>query len=181
MLLSQSVWNSDTSTLNKQTNVREDDCELDSHDDYNRKQIDYRLLNFSDSGYLSDLVIDDSRIRDGTLGNIATATKSKTDKIRVCRSIITTPFMGAGQAASTLTDSELRGELGSKRKSCNGISGIAINRFVPLIPELADSIQDPNHLVESKWVRGGMPTRMTIRNMDYLKSCGTKPNTFPSL
>jgi len=123
------------------------------------------------------MVQNDSRIRDGTLGNISTQTKHKSDKILECRPFITTPFMGAGQASSSNTDTQsdlLRGEYSSKRKSCNELSGISINRFIPLIPEIKREVQNPKHIIETAWVRGGKHTRMTLRNMDYMKSCGIK-------
>ena len=178
MLLNQSTWRPDNLNLNKQTNLAEDECELKSHDLYNNKQADYRFKTFNDdSRIIGGIVQSDSRIRDGTLGNIITQTKNKSDKILECRPYITTPFMGAGQASSTSTDTQtdLRtGEFSSKRKSCNELSGISINRFIPLIPEIKREIQNPKNTIETAWVRGGKHTRMTLRNMDYMKSCGFK-------
>lgn len=178
MLLNQSQWRTNTPDLNKKTNINEDECELDSHNEYNNKQFNYNLLNFTENGEkLDTYVTNDSKIRNGTLGNISTQTKSKVDKILTCRPYITTPFMGAGQASSTEADIQsglMMGEFSSKRKSCNELSGISINRFIPLIPEIKKTIQDPKHIIESAWIRGGMHTRMTVRNMDYIKSCGTR-------
>lgn len=175
MLLNQSVWQGSSNDLNRQTSINLDDCEVDSRDRYNDSQAKYTLLNFADNE-IAAVIGDDSNLRYGVLGNLQTAPHHKYEKIPVCTAplSLTSPYMGAGSAGSTIPDQEPRAETTSKRKTCNGISGLAINRFVPLIPELQDSIQDPRHLIESGWIRGGMHTRMTIRNADYLKSCGIK-------
>lgn len=177
MLLNQSQWRTDPEDMNKQTNVRGDECEVNSHNQYNKSQANYTMLNFSENGsQLGNFVKNDSKIRNGTLGNILTQGKSKVDKILTCRPYITTPFMGAGQASSEETDIQsklIMGVYSTSRKSCNELSGISIDRFIPLLPAIKKEVQNPNNIIESGWVRGGMHTRMTVRNMDYIKSCNS--------
>ena len=68
----------------------------------------------------------------------------------------------------------LYGELTNYGKSSNSLSGISINRFIPLIPSIRENIQDPEHIVPSYWVNGGLSTRNNLKNINYLKSCGKK-------
>mgnify|MGYP001369337309 CR=1 FL=1 len=48
--------------------------------------------------------------------------------------------------------------------------------FTPLIGHLQENVQNPEHLVEEVaedgWVRGGSPSRLVIRDVDYLQRCG---------
>ena len=46
---------------------------------------------------------------------------------------------------------------------------------MPMVSCLKKNIQDPKHLVPEYWVRGGMDTRTIVRNINYMKSCGLKP------
>ena len=46
--------------------------------------------------------------------------------------------------------------------------------FIPLVPHLAENVQNVDHIIPTYWVRGGMSTRTIVRNIDYLKSCGIK-------
>ena len=51
---------------------------------------------------------------------------------------------------------------------------VSIDRFVPMVSCLKN-IQDPRNLIPEYWVRGGMDTRTIVRNINYMKSCGMKP------
>jgi len=48
------------------------------------------------------------------------------------------------------------------------------NNFIPMIPCLANTIQDPDHIVP-KWTNGGMPSRILVR-----KLCDYQPSPQPS-
>lgn len=51
------------------------------------------------------------------------------------------------------------------RKQCDHLSESEINNnFIPLIPCLAKTIQDPDHIVP-KWTNGGMPSRIMVRKI----------------
>lgn len=63
---------------------------------------------------------------------------------------------------------------GEITKDKSSIRGKEIDRFVPLIPELEEQVQNPKNLIPTYWVRGGMDTKTVIRNMDYLQTCGLK-------
>lgn len=76
------------------------------------------------------------------------------------------------------TESKLiHGELTHSRRECNVLSGVTIPHFfTPLVPHLKDNVQNPEHLIEEVaedgWVRGGTPSRLLIRDIDYLQRCG---------
>ena len=98
----------------------------------------------------------------------------KCDKLLQARPFITVPFMGAGNTCILNADVESKLKFGEDTfvpKSMNELSGITIDRFIPLIPCIKDNIQDPIHLIPSSWVRGGADTRAVIRNIDYRKQC----------
>ena len=114
---------------------------------------------------------DGSQIRQGKYGNIVTHDKTKRENQRSDR--FNPPFKGAQtMALNPDVMSELySGEYTIDRRSTRCKT---IDRFVPLIPELENQIQNPKNLIPEYWVRGGMDTKTVIRNIDYLKSCGLK-------
>ena len=85
------------------------------------------------------------------------------------------PYMGRGQGILEYTDinSKLNfGEDTRTSKSNNITSSYSANNFIPLVPNIAENIQNPEHIIPTYWVRGGMSTRVVLNNIDYLKSCG---------
>jgi len=44
------------------------------------------------------------------------------------------------------------------------------DRFVPLIPSLQKSVQDPKHIIPTMWKRGGEDTREMVKNIDYVST-----------
>jgi hypothetical protein len=89
--------------------------------------------------------------------------------------------MGRGTTNPVLENKIRTGEDTGQRKQCNTLSGIYIDRFVPLVPCLAKNIQNPVHLVTEiarpDWVWGGLPSRDLIRNSNYLSKCGYVKNS----
>ena len=72
----------------------------------------------------------------------------------------------------------LPGEDTVTTRPCNVLSGVStLDRvMVPLVPHLEENVQNPEHIVEEVaddgWVRGGSPSRLVIRDVDYLQRCG---------
>ena len=135
----------------------------------------YQSTNFDGRGVYVD---NGSKLRNGVSGNIITSEKSKETKLLNARSLATTPFKGAGY--STLKNPDIRsdliiGKLTRKSKKNMDLAGVSIDRFMPMVSCLKKNIQDPKHLVPEYWVRGGMDTRTIVRNINYMKSCGLKP------
>lgn len=54
----------------------------------------------------------------------------------------------------------------------SALSGITIDRFDPLVPELKKEIQDPEHIVPTAWVRGGQDTRAETRTLSFVGAQG---------
>lgn len=93
----------------------------------------------------------------------------------------TVPYMGRGPLSDAGLEIILQaGEDTSQKRQCNTLSGVYIDRFVPLVPCLEQNVQNPVHLVEEvaskDWIRGGIPSRDIVRNTDYLKKCGYQYN-----
>lgn len=87
------------------------------------------------------------------------------------------PYMGKGSGIIEYTDvnSKLNfGEDTRTKKSNNNISSYSADTFIPLVPHIAENIQNPKHIIPEYWVRGGMSSRVVTSNIDYLKSCGFK-------
>ena len=64
------------------------------------------------------------------------------------------------------------GEETRSSKSANATSSYSADNFIPLVPSLAENVQNVDHIIPTFWVRGGMSSRAVIRNIDYMKSCG---------
>ena len=89
----------------------------------------------------------------------------------------TVPFMGRGYLQPNLESELIFSEDTKVKKSCNTLSGITIpQQFTPLIDHLSYNVQNPNHIVQEavdpSWIRGGNPTQLIIRDLDYSSRCG---------
>ena len=118
---------------------------------------------------------------DSTIRNAHNLTNMRYIQQLYTRPYSTVPYMGRGPLADAALETILQsGEDTSQKKQCNTLSGVYVDRFVPLVPCLKQNIQDPIHLVEEvasrDWIRGGIPSRDIVRNTDYLKKCGYKYN-----
>jgi hypothetical protein len=53
-------------------------------------------------------------------------------------------------------------------RSVNVLSGVSINRFTPMLESIAQTIQNPQHIIpedaKDGWVRGGMSSRNMVRD-----------------
>jgi len=85
------------------------------------------------------------------------------------------PLMSSGQSVLKNPDLSSRlkfGEDTRSKKSQNCTGAYSADNFIPLVPAIAENIQNVDHIIPTYWVRGGMSSRSVIRNVDYLKSCG---------
>lgn len=134
----------------------------------------YQNKNVDRSGHFVD---EESFIRNGDAGNKITSEKKKVTKLLQERPYITIPYMGAGQTSIGEPDiwSKLQGgETTRTGKGCDSLAGVSINRFTPLVPCLAENVQNVQHIIPTHWVRGGMDTRGEIRNINYYRECGIR-------
>jgi hypothetical protein len=116
----------------------------------------------------------DSKLRI-TDGNLLTHFKCKNQLWQ--RPYLTIPYMGRGSGNPCVETILKPGEDTSQQKPCNVLAGNERNNnFIPLIPCIKDNIQKPEHLIPDSaltgWVRGGLPSRQIVRNMDYMGKCG---------
>ena len=92
------------------------------------------------------------------------------------RPYMTVPYAGRGPGNVEIETQIQPGESTGSKRSCNTLSGITIpNYFTPLIDHLAANVQNEKHIVEEavdpSWVRSGVPSRLLIRDVDYLQRC----------
>ena len=96
------------------------------------------------------------------------------------RSYNTVPYMGKGHGDINKENSLRSSEDTYQNRPCNNLAGIHIDRNIPQIPCIKESIQNVIHIIpeenDCNWVRGGQPSRQIIKNADYLKKCGYKYN-----
>lgn len=118
----------------------------------------------------------ESNLRNGVSGNSLTTDKEKTSKLLNARPF-NVGYMGAGQTYVkdvTLNSQIVQGVDTRVKKSSDSLSGVSMDRFIPLVPCLEKNVQDTKHIIPEYWVRGGMSTRGLIQNIDYYKMCGIK-------
>ena len=96
------------------------------------------------------------------------------------RPYLTTPYMGRGEGNVKIENKLLPSEDTFQSKSCNNLAGVYIDRFTPQLPCIRKQFNDSRYTIpednDSKWVRGGKPSRQMIRDKEYLKKCGYKYN-----
>ena len=183
--------------LHYKTNLRDDKCFVDVHTRQSMGPGKYQVSNnnhcecgipdvvktatnvpmlFFRNGYgVAGCSIDgDTKLRVG-----------KTRKFPKCpnqlftRPYLTVPYMGRGSGNMNLETQIVPGEDTSQKRQCNVLSGITIpHYFTPLIDHVKDNIQNPVHIIPEAaldgWVRGGSPSRLIVRDIDYLERCGYK-------
>ena len=82
---------------------------------------------------------------------------------------------GDSELKNTDLSSQLKfGKETRTNKSTNSLKNYSVDNFIPLVPYLAENVQNTEHIIPTYWVRGGMSSRTVVRNIDYLKSCGLK-------
>jgi len=87
------------------------------------------------------------------------------------------PYMGAGETHIVNPDLYSKITSGTDtrvKKAADSLAGVSIDRFIPLVPCLAENVQNTEHIIPEYWVRGGESSRAHIQNIDYYKLCGIK-------
>ena len=183
--------------FNQENRLRYDQCEENSIDEQNKQISNYWLYtneripydsNFvehigmmNQSFYNVNSVLQDSELRNGKLGNQLTSDKCKQSKLLEASPFATTPYLGAGRTSIIRPDvysNLVQSKLTQDKKSVSPLSGVTIDRFIPLVPCIKDNIQNPAHIIPRYWVRGGMSTRSIIQNIDYIDQCKANTSKF---
>jgi hypothetical protein len=88
------------------------------------------------------------------------------------RTFTTVPFLGKGRSNPVLESQLIQGDFVVSRKGSNiGETDITNYQYVPMLAALKATVTNPANLVEGVaaegWVRGGVPSRLLIREKDY--------------
>jgi hypothetical protein len=180
--------------LNQNTNIQNDNCfsefknfcndkifrhsfipNLNNNDNYRDIYInstDIRGIIQNNNYDIKGISINESTsLRNGGIENTGSRRELET------RIFPGAPYMARGQSVLHNTDLSSRLQLGEDTrtsKSANALSSYSADNFIPLVPSLAENVQNIDHIIPTYWVRGGMSSRSVVRNIDYLKTCGFK-------
>jgi hypothetical protein len=181
--------------LNEQTNIKNDNCFNNFQDSNNDRMFQYSFLpniissnkNTRESyikstnvnGILQDsnYDINGTNIGESTLLRHGVPCNVGSKKELDTRLFPGSPLMSSGQSVLKNPDLSSRlkyGEDTRVSKSVNNATAYSANNFIPLVPNLAENVQNTDHIIPTYWVRGGMSSRTVVRNIDYMKSCGIK-------
>jgi len=125
-----------------------------------------RGITVKDGYGVSDCNINkDSELRHG-----AQKRRNKIDQQLFPRPFLTTPLIAKGDHKPDLETRMLSSLQTVKHSQMQNYD--EQNIYTPLTPNLADNVQNPIHLIHEdvniRWVRGGIPSRQTVKDYDYL-------------
>ena len=114
----------------------------------------------------------DSKLRIGEEGSDKLTNKNY---IHQYPNLLNQGFFGKG-VFDVDTETLIRdADMTTEQRPCNALSG-ASNlpySFTPMISKLESEVQDPKNIIPEDsmdaWVRGGLPTRQIIRNVDHMR------------
>ena len=107
------------------------------------------------------------------IGGLNTHPRCRIDLFQ--RPFATVPYLGRGSVDSTIESQMIQGDSITNRRSVTHLTEKSFLKYnqTPLIPEVKNSIQNPQYLVEgvaSKgWIRGGVPSRELTKDQNYYK------------
>lgn len=182
--------------FDKVDRVRNDSCAIDSENQQNDKISNYMLFNTylgtsdckdesektKNLNKLKEFATENNlRIRDG-YGVINPCNIDKDSTLRIDRDLIrdrsrTQMLARTFQAVPNLSrgnvnvDNESKIQQGNDTWNTFNCDEQQLNVFTPMIPCLANNIQNPNNIIE-KWARGGETTRDTIKQQEFLEKNG---------
>ena len=105
------------------------------------------------------------------IGGIQTHPKNKIDLFG--RPFATVPFLGRGSVNPILESQIQQGEGVTNKRTVTRLMEKSHMNYhtTPLIPEIKDTIQHPELMIESiasdGWIRGGVPSRELTRDRDF--------------
>ena len=177
--------------IDEQTSINDDACHNNGKYLQNDSVNDYMLSNYVDcdcdiksvlkvstenrgltvkDGYgISECNVDsESGLRVGTVKR-----HHKVDQQLFPRPFSTTPFIQRGEHKPDLESRLLSSLQTLKHKQMQNVS-LENNIFTPMTSNLAATIQDPIHIIQENvsrtWVRGGVPSRQSVKDNDYFSN-----------
>lgn len=176
--------------IDQQTGIKDDVCHNNGRNLQSNSVNDYMLSNYSDCDCDIKNVLQVSTnnrgliVKDGydvSECNVDSSTNlriglvkrnHKVDQQLFPRPFTTTPFIQKGVHNPDLESRLLSSLQTLKHKQMQNVS--TDNIFTPLTSNLAATIQDPIHIVQEnvnrKWVRGGVPSRQRVKDVDYFNN-----------
>jgi hypothetical protein len=167
-LLTKSLVNKSIASYAFFNNYFTANCEKDDNKKLQEFLVNNPNLHFKDGfGVTTPCVID----TDSELRNNAKMTNDR-ERVSLCtRWYTAVPALSKGGLIPNI-ESRLKynGDTSDIRE-CDRVTEKDFNRFIPLPRCMADTIQNPDNIVE-KWTRGGEFTRDYVRSDSYLEKCG---------
>lgn len=125
---------------------------------------------FGNSGAGGCNIDSDSNLK---IGSVQTNPKAKISLFT--RPFASVPYLGRGPSRPIEESRIQQGDFVTNKKSCTTVTETEFeNQYVPMIPSLKATINNPANLVEGVaaegWIRGGLPSRELIRDNSYLHS-----------
>tara|TARA_Y100000590_G_C15745201_1_gene1021770 strand:- start:3914 stop:4597 length:684 start_codon:yes stop_codon:yes gene_type:complete len=146
------------------------DCSLEKAREV---QLNQPMVNFNGGkGWMGEngcLIDNDSKLREN---------KDKLTNKRYIHQypqLLNQGFFGKGVFHADKESMLLSGDITSEDKGCNSLSGSTTLPYslTPMIQKLEEEVQNTKHIVPEDsmdyWVRGGLPTRQIVRNLDYMR------------
>jgi hypothetical protein len=174
-------------TVNEFTRVRDDKCEVAQNIRDSAGPGKYHVTNLVPSaakaaaveqpnptilgregyGFNNAQIDNDSRLRNEQIQ----AGRQRCPLHVQSRPFATVPYMGNGRGNADVESSLLFSEFARIERPCGTISETFLDgQFVPLVPHLAQHIQNPANLVPEVaaqgWIRGGVPSRQFVRDLN---------------
>ena len=168
---------------NQITRIRQDSCTQTTSEKQSQEPSKYKTLplgyRWCESGksyshLMSEPAHQQKQYFNGCNVNRDSQTRNvPATNLKYIHQLYTRPYLGAykGAGMNTSVNKELETKLvtghdtrGKTRRSCDGLSGVSIDRF-HCLPEYGNP-QRVQHIVEP-WIRGGDNTRDYVRKLNY--------------
>lgn len=175
-----SMVGSSGSSFNTGTRRNEDGGMVSFKDDMDKKFASYTTMNFYNDNSrqkymksLDNVGMSATNNRDGYGGQVDTESgllKSALTNDKMPQQLETrpynVPYMGAGETHIVQPEVYSRLVSGAEtrvKKATDALSGVSIDRFIPMVPCLAKNVQNTDHIIPEYWIRGGRVVVLTSR------------------
>lgn len=174
--------------LDERASLNEDNCYETNGDKQNNNVNDYMLSNFASCECNLDSVLKTSTDNNGVIikdgygisnCNVDGDTGLRVGKVErrfksdlqlFPRPYLTTPSVARGEFNPNLESRLLNSQQNKKHSQMQTVT--EQNIFEPMVGSLKETVQDPVHIVQEfvtpDWVRGGIPSRDTVKYLDYM-------------
>lgn len=172
--------------INRLTNVKDDLCAVQQYYKQSTGPGSYTTTNLvPDAREVNPLAVDSYMMyaregygfnntsinADSVLRNQPGFMSKRCSTRQQARPFLGVPYMGGGRGNAEVETVLQHAEYSRMGKACDTVTETFFtNQFTPLVPTLAASIQDPKNLIPevaaSGWMRGGLPSREYVRNVN---------------